>query len=523
MRETHSRRATDGCEYYRLQRDFSKIANLYKNGLIQTRKFKCNAQKGFGKMKKILSFALAMTMGASLVCTPIAVHADTEQKDLVKLYDFNDLKTGVITETELQDLGLVTTKLDGNATMTIEDMSSDAKYGSLGKVLKYEPTSGDNGGTVIPTQIGFPINDYTMNTDEKVVVEYTFHWDATGSDNKDCFKSASFGTIGSSLLNISSGGNGILFQAYGSNNANRKFMELYNGNNGTVSMPNWYKVKQVYDYSEFESSKKGISYTVTDLSKDSVVMSGVGVIEQEKLANLTFSNNSGVGQVWLDDIRVYTLPKFEYKSATIENNTTNVFYDTKSMTATFSNEIKSVDTVSITGVATDKYTVTKSGKTVTVNFTDELEYDTTYEVNFTGVVDAYDQVLGDCKVSFTTEKAPDIRYNGVTYTQGVGTDYNSSVGGIVPNGLGGVSLELENLSDADKEVNIIFAVYASEGGIFEKVKSVGSTIPASNTATISLGMKMDDLSGKFVKAFVWENMETLMPWRGSISLNVTSD
>lgn len=502
---------------------FFKIANLYKDGLIQTRKFKCNAQKGFGKMKKILSFALAMTMGASLVCTPAAVHADTEQKDLVKLYDFNDLETGVITEQQLQDLGLKTSKLDGNATMTIVDMSGDAKFGSLGKALKYEPTSGDNDGTAIPTQIQFPINDYTLNTDEKVVVEYTFHWVATGTNTKDCFKSPSFGTIGSSLLNISDGGNGILFQAYGSGNANRKFTELYNTKSGSISMPNWYKVQQVYDYAEFESSKKGISYTVTDLSTNKSIMSGVGVISQEKLDDLTFSNNSGVGQVWLDDIRVYTLPKFEYKSSTIENNATNVFYDTKSMTATFSNEIKSVDSVSITGVAADKYTVTKSGKTVTVNFTDELEYGTTYDVNFTGVVDVYDQVLGDCKVSFTTENAPDVRYNGVTYTQGVGTDYNSSIGGIVPNGLGGVSLELENMSDGDKEVNIIFAVYSSEGGIFEKVKSVGSTIPASNTATISLGMKMDDLSGKFVKAFVWENMETLMPWRGSISLNVTSD
>ena len=86
--------------------------------------------------------------------------------------------------------------------------------------------------------------------------------------------------------------------------------------------------------------------------------------------------------------------------------------------------------------------------------------------------------------------------------------------------MGGVTLKLENTKDSDRNVNVIFAVYGSEGGVFEKAKSVESTVPANGMADISMGVDTTGMSGKFVKAFVWDSFDSLKPWVGSIELKV---
>ena len=495
-------------------------------------------------MKKILSLALAASMCASLMLTTTAVNAETTATDLVPLYDFNDLETGEISAAQLNDLGILTGSIDGNATMTIEDMSSDATYGSLGKVLKYEPTSADT-GTAAKSSIEFPINDYSLKSGEKLVVEYVFHFDAVYAGTseqdpgrEDCFgsESGNFGSVGQMPIFLFGGGNGWQLNFYGRNTGYRIIAPLFDARNGgSVVNAGWYLIKQEIDYDEYlKDNTAGIKYSVTDVATGKAIAQisgetfngvtaeyGKGHVNGTDISNLKFEKTNGRGQVWIDNVRVYTMPAFKLESSTIENNATDVFYDTKTITATFSNDVADASGVTVSGLSADAYTVTKDGKNITVSFNENLAFETTYTVNFTGITDTLGQTMGDCQISFTTETAPDILLKDIKYTSGIGSSFSSALGAIdAESGLGGVTLKLENTKDSDRNVNVIFAVYGSEGGVFEKAKSVESTVPANGMADISMGVDTTGMSGKFVKAFVWDSFDSLKPWVGSIELKV---
>lgn len=482
-------------------------------------------------MKKILSTALVL----SLMLGTAAVKAETQVTDLVPLYDFNGTDLGVLDDAGLAALG-ITADTDGKAEISIVDLSEDKDYGSLGKVLQYKATSAESEAGVLPTSIRFPMN-YELNENENLVVEYDMRYYAY-SEN-DWLNSANWGNVGLSRFTIEDGGVGKVFHVRP--RPNNKVITLadrrqYQNGNTSSGYQQWFKMKLVYDYEEYQRhnvendiTSQALKITARNLKTGKTVLSGVeevtAWINGTTAGDLTFSENAGIGMVQLDNIHVYTVPKFKLVSTSIADGERGVFYDTKAVSAEFTNDIKNTDAlnVKLNGSAIDKslYTVEVTGNKVTVSFNDNLKYDANYTFDFNGIIDALDQAVENASISFTTEAAPDVQLGKIKLTSGIGNTYSAVTEFSSKNGLQGVAMELTNTADENKNASVIFAVYEGEGKTLRNVIYTQTVIPAGETKEISAGLQLSDANkGGIVKAFVWEDMMSMNPWLRNTQIEI---
>ncbi|MDY3929866.1 MAG: Ig-like domain-containing protein, partial [Clostridia bacterium] len=428
-------------------------------------------------MKRILSTALVL----SLMLGTSAVMAETQTTDLIPLYDFNGYETGIIDDAGLAALG-ITASTDNYAEMSIVDLSGDETYGSLGKVLQYKPTSGASEGGAKTTSIEFPMS-YELNANENLIVEYDMRYYAYSLT--DWFNSSKWGNVGLSGITIDDGGNGKqLALVPRPVRQSTTVVDRRQYADGKTSSGNkeWLRVKIVYDYEEYQKynvandkTSKGITATVVNLKSGTNALetgtTATGWLNSTTAGNLTFNETSGVGLVQLDNIHVYTMPKFRLETTSTENNETGVFYDTEKITAEFTNDIENADTVSVklNGVSIDGslYTVTKSGKTITVDFNENLKYESEYTVDYTGITDVLGQTLSDTAITFTTEEAPDVQLGELKLTENIGSTYQTASSITAKNGLQGAELSLNNTAAEARNVSVIFAVYAGESRVLK--------------------------------------------------------
>ena len=484
------------------------------------------------KMKKILSLALV----ASLMLGTVAVKAETKTTDVVKLYDFNSLTAGTVNDTALLELG-ITASTDGNAEMSIVDLSEDTTYGSLGKVLQYKPTSATSEAGVQTTYIQFPMS-YELNSDETLVVEYDMRYFAEKKDKTDWFNSTNWGNVGLSSITLDDGGNGRQLALVPRNARQTVTLADSRDTISYVATQEWLKVRIVYDYDEYlkynvanDKTSKGITATVTKIKDGNAVSvengtSGVatGWLNNTTAGNLVFNEDQGKGLVQLDNIHVYTVPKFKLNSTSIANEETGVFCDTKTVTAQFTNDIADASAVTVSKdgaqISASEYSVSKSGNTVTVTFANDLTYSSNYVISYTGITDTLGQTLDEKTVSFTVEPMPDIMLGSLKLAKGIGAAYEEVSELNASNGLQSISLDLENTTSEAKNVNVIFALYEGESRVLSSMQHIETSIPANETKEVSIGVDMTGSQGKLVKAFVWDTFSSMKPWIGNTQLEV---
>ena len=473
------------------------------------KKFKSEKLRKEKKMKKILSLALV----ASLMFGTVAVKAQTT--DLVEVYDFTNLTPGTIDDAGLSALGITADTAD-KATMAVVDLSEDATYGSLGKVLSWTPTAQNS-------KLEFPVA-YTLSADEKLVVEYDYKWVATSAS--DSFGSGEWGSVGLLYkMALASGGNGWLHRIY-SNSSTSGYLEMGNKNATNWCQVNWLHVKTEYDYAKYlaDNSSNCATTVISDVATGDVKKTINSTLNKTAVGNLVFNNTNGIGQVYLDNIHVYTVPKLKLTASSITDGAGNVFYDTKEIRFSFSNTIADASTVTVSKDGAEmpegSYTVTPSGNSVVIAFTEDLNFGSSYTVELAGVTDDLGQVMGEETISFTVESEPDVRLGELKLIKGIGGTSQTVSELTAANGLQSISLELENLKSEAKDVNVMFAIYEASNRRFVGLRNVVTSIPANETRTVYIGADMTDLQGKIIKAFVWESWSTLRPWFGGTELEV---
>lgn len=446
-------------------------------------------------MKKTLSVLLAAVTLTGLV----PVSAKTQTEYLVSLQDFEACEVGAIDDNGLKELGIIANTND-KAEMSIVEINGN-------KMLAYKPIKAS-------ASIEFPIN-YKLSTEENVVIEYDFESIATLANRQDSLYSKKWGTIGLSDLMIQSGGNGVQYECYLRGNASRGTYCLFDTRNaigGTTPKDGYtgvgkLSVKTVYDYGEYDKNAASTNAMKTTLTNTSgkTVFTASGPILSTNLTNLTFNNESEVGLAYIDNVRVYTMPKMKLKSSNVADGAENVFIEDNSFNFEFTNEIADFSgvTVSADGTTISGYDVSADKNKLTVSFADPLDYATEYEFDFSSLKDDLGQ-FANSSVSFKTEKEPDIMLDSLDVT--------------TANGLRTLGLELSNKSDDAKSVNVIMAIYNDKNVLKDTVTATVS-VDANSTKEVQCGVAdKSDYVGGTVRAYIWSVGGT--PYFKSISKQI---
>ena len=357
------------------------------------------------------------------------------------------------------------------------------------------------------------------------MVEFDYKWVATSKSDSFGGTWGDIGLLGGNGQRLDAGGNGWVHR-YVSGDVN-KAMTLGNTSATKYCQVDWLHVKNVYDYGEYlkdNTSTSAVQVSITNISNGASKLS-LGLPLQDTTVNpLIFKNANGLGEVYLDNIRVYTVPIFALKSTSVAAGAENVSYKTKTITATFSNEVLSADAVKVskkgTDLAASEYSSEVVGKKIVISFTDDLEYNAAYEIKISGIVDMYEQNISEVSIPFTVQDVPEIRLNDLRISKGIGSSYEQISEIESGNGLQAVSLSLENTTQVNKNVNLIFAFYDGDTGRFEHVMMTQTSISGSDTKTITMGTDFSMSKGDIVKAFVWEGFSTIKPWIDAIQMEI---
>lgn len=437
-------------------------------------------------MKKFISAFIAAAMFTGMV----SVSAQTQINYLVSMQDFESCEVGEIDDAGLAELGIIA-KTDGKAEMSIVEINGN-------KMLAYKPS---NTGT----SIQFPIN-YELSEDENIVIEYDFNSiAATGGTS---FISSEWGTIGLSQFQIAAGGNGIQYETYTRGYPN--YRQTYcifdrrkaaDGSNPQADYTGegMFSVKTVYDYGEYVKNAKSqdaMLTTLTNKASNAVCLTANGPIISESLKNLTFANSNGLGLVYIDNVRVYTLPKMQTKTSSVADNAENVFIETDTLNFEFTNEVGDIS--GITVKADEKpirdYTADFDGKKLTIKFNGILEYGTVYNIDLSEVTDDLGQKAKNSSITFTTERKPNITLDSL--------DTNTD------NGLRSVEMKLSNTSGNAETVNVITAIY-SDKNVLKSTVTATVSIAANSSREVLCGViDNPEYTGGTVKTYIWNTSGT---------------
>ncbi|MFA7636858.1 MAG: Ig-like domain-containing protein [Monoglobales bacterium] len=338
------------------------------------------------------------------------------------------------------------------------------------------------------------------------------------------------------------------FHVYGETTTGDGTNKLYlrrgttrNSTNTTIDTYNtWLKAKIITDF-DLDGGKKvttylynenGIEiYTITDdfwTAKDTVDNGNATEVQKIYFSPWVQSYASDyASEFYLDNISIYTIDKFAVTSSAPADNAVNV-YPESDIKITMNNDVDATtkDNLSITSggavVSADAYTVSVSGKTITITFNEDMTFGAEYVVDLAGVKDTFGQDIVKT-VSFTVENAPDVEISSKTICSNGGGTFALTGGITADNSVYGLMVTLKNNTIETKTATLITATYDGLGKLVDSA-FVSESLEASEEQEIGSGIKAaSSYAGGKVKLFLWENMTNLRPYQKDISLNIAAE
>jgi len=472
-------------------------------------------------MKKIVSLSLSAMLVFGMMT--FNVFADTADSGVTTLIDI-DFESETLEQ--LKSNGDVVVTEQTGDVIEIADISTDLKLNTGGhsKALHFEPGSGQAG-----SKIEFPL-DYTLNENEKLYVEYDYNYypikpaDWDGASHYDCFSSSHFGDIGVVTNWLTQAGQ--MKHKMHSSNVGTGFHDFSVGANTTAltgdtasDYAGWVEMRIEYDYAAYKAdmTNKGFSWSAKSLGRSfwypgTDEVSGVRTIgtSDTSVSALTFDNTSGDGNIYIDNVKVYTIREMLYTSSVMPNGKIN----NKTVKIKFSNTVSNADAISIKadGVNFNDFNVDSNGSEVTVTF-NNLAYATTYSIDVNGVADVNGQVVsGVDDLIFTTENEPDISIKGdIKYSSGVGEAYCDD---ILVNELGSIELTLQNNTSDNKNATVFYLSYDADG-IMRDITYTDVTLKGKTARKVVTGVTLTD--GGKVTVYVWNSVSEMTPYFRHVS------
>ena len=222
-------------------------------------------------------------------------------------------------------------------------------------------------------------------------------------------------------------------------------------------------------------------------------------------------------EYYVDNINIYSVPKMKIKSANV--NTHDRAIVDRDVEVRLTNEMADSSLLATTVTAggnivpKEAYNVAcgEDKKSVTISFTDGMEYDTNYVISFGGAKDANGFEIND-SVSFLTEPAPAITAKKVAIYKGIGETADEKASLKADGSLQSVSVTLANHTEAKKDIVLIYAMYNSAGRL-ENVSYVSTVLEGKETASVIQGLNVSEsMSGGFIKEFIWTKFSELNPY-----------
>lgn len=505
------------------------------------------------RLKKIMSLVLACAMALSLVT--VASAQDTEVY-FIENFDYADMaafNAGKTATTGWKESGNGYPHADAVVNAVVEAASTNGIYNTTGHNVQPQPTL-ENGkfslyGAAIPGHSSgtgsltfFPNKmwDYVANDEYTYVISYDRSW----KNNRITAAAANYGgTAGASLYWVdaekTSASAGYIFYSttsytdgvagvtYGASanvdpNANRTSMGAID-----VGTEYRYAVGITKGAASGDYFKPFYTYArdgVTTEKLDNDINGTFNSANQTRTNIGAFSIHENYPcNSTIDNIRMYTI-KNGFK--VYAEQAKNVPLNTKSMRIYFSNPVYhsayATPVVKKNGVAMEEGTYAVSAikdyvgnvggeiySYVDVTF-DTLEEAAIYTVEFdAAVVNELGTALGENNVATFETKMPEIRVNSFTLTNGA----------LVADGsVQGAKVVLENTTSVNKNVALIYAVYA--GDKLADIVYINDTVNAEKTAEFEAAVKLGATGT--LKAFVWDGMSSLKPYTGAQSAAISA-
>ena len=523
-------------------------------------------------MKKIIGLSAALCLLISVMAGLGAFAADTTYYDIN--FDSWDIDAGITAETEEPDTVFY------NATgynWTFEAISGKSKVSTVtwaeeNKVLKIEGTkrseSTSASDSISTLKIVVPYasnndtadNSYSAATydNDLLVAEYDVYIESSETDPIDTVENAS-------QFNYS------VFAEYGYNDIvhikktatvkpySRKFTTIAENADGSIKTESseqyamydegmafntWYRLKWVIDADcgvaynngtkDYPTLVKTATLYTTNLSTG-VTKIQTTYIPTARWAGETLllggntrsasTNNTMTGVYYVDNFKLYRQNKFAV--ASYDDGATNVSIDKDSVSFTMNGAVKADSLAGITltgGGNTVDITpnIDADGKTVVVTINEELDYGTTYTLDFSSVKreDGTAIELGATSLSFATEAAPALYISERNIYSGYDTFVLDA--DEIGNGLYTIAAKVKNSVSEAKSATAIVAAYNANGKLIETAY-VSKSIAAGAEETLAAGMTIPaELAGGTVKVFLWNGIGSMQPYIKPITEAIAS-
>ncbi len=366
---------------------------------------------------------------------------------------------------------------------------------------------------------GFELNDY-----ERLVVEYEL------KVNSPVFEQRQIGSAGLLPGVIRKGGNNGYVQYnmfFKTSDSRNRGVDYYKtGDDGLITeyaMGPELKITMDMDSGAGQGTSK-----IVNLEGKSF-LNTTRDISDRSLTDLEF-NVAGVvngvqpGSISIANIKIYTVPKFTLVSTDPEDGAEGVYPTKRTIKAVFTNAVDAESLkdirVYLNGSHTkDGFTIAldetdAENKTVLITFESDLEYSTTYKVDYSAMTDTDNAqtVSGDAEIEFRTEEVEELVITGFRAIQG--TDSSAVAGNSFYKGkLNGAEITVSNNSAEDSSICVILAVYNLDNKLVETIMSQVD-VKAGEETTVTAGTKLEKLGT--IKVFTWDGMTTMKPWAKSV-------
>ncbi len=363
---------------------------------------------------------------------------------------------------------------------------------------------------------------YTQNND---VFVYEFDFLRSGFDSTT--KTSPFYVVGS---------------AVGVSNISLNFMEIFfTGENvsitgsettGTITtLPQdvWHHAKITFDLS---NKRRIVTFTN---GSTSAVTTDIGMLENAtsassagrvynsltqvifRINNQNGTNYDGAATLGIDNVEMYTVSKPTVVSSVPANNADNVLVD-ESVSITLSENVaeSSLSNLVVKAgnetVSNTEYNASVSGKVVTVDFNNPMEFNTTYTILVDGLTNTDGiSFASGAKVVYTTEEAPAVQITDISYSKGYGASYVEDVATLTDGAFHTAKISLKNNTAQAKNATVILSVYDSTNKLVN-CQYVNVALAAGEETGITNGLSFSGCVGGKVRVFVWDSPESLRPW-----------
>ena len=512
-------------------------------------------------MKKIIGLSAALCLLISVMAGLGAFAADTTYYNID--FDSWDIDAGITATTEDPDAAFY------NATgyeWTFEEITGSSKVSTVewtdkGKVLKLEGSkrSEATSATVSDSALRIVVpyasnndtadNSYSAATydNDRLVAEYEVYIESSETDPVDTVENAAqfyytvFGEYGyneiahvkktTTVKPYSREFTTIEENADGS--VKKESSAQYAMHDDGMALNTWYRLKWVIDAQsgvaynngtkEYPTLVKTATLYTTNLSTGETVTKTTHIPtarwagETLLLGGANRTTNAMQGVYYVDNFKLQRQNKCAFASSA-DDEATNVSIEKDSASFTMNAAVSEASIAGIT-LTGDGNTVditpdvAADGKTVVVTINEELDYGTTYTLDFSSVKreDGTAIELGETSISFTTEAAPALYITETNMYSGYDV-YVLDADEIGLNGLYTIAAKVKNTVSDAKAATVIVAAYNASGKLIETAY-VSKDIAAGAEETLAAGMTIPaELAGGTVKVFLWNNMAGMQPY-----------